>query len=551
MRAGFQAPELVSIQLFQAGTYNPQYRRPIDINVTVAHCDAFDQATQGGTVYTPGHLSGLVNNMITLNLEPERSMHTFDGSVPIPYGWQSERCRFVLELVEHLTATSRQRHFYIGYTDAVGFIERGTRDAAIDAGMQFYVNNVVSVIENEVFQQGVLSTVSRVSRCDSYLTGMWGKNQPDAYNDYSCRPQEVIDHMATGMIMNQAAVSAPINNSGATFAAMKVKSSNSLNNRPVQYLSRILESYAKSSAETHGGYLEDDLLLKTASGYGGESLMAQEPLFRLLPNNAVTDHGFFTFAQISHAAPHADQVTHVHKYDGTGMFGAAVAGTTEYMHTQTIETHIDAIINSSLPSIMMENLFRSLHIHVSNNVPGYQPHCEMIPRAILPGENMPRPSFVMLTPNADFNYHWDRFRSKVIDELFRTITQNYVLIVDMVIDISITGDISCIISVEGKPPIDYRNPCFCDQLTSTLTTNNATLIDRVANDVYSITNHAYEKQKRRGEAMQTNEPFGPADTSYAQSQLLQQPYTPQYTPRANTYQPAISSGKAPLGGNWG
>lgn len=517
---GSNAPiQVVKMELFQAGTYNPQYRRPIVMNVNLSDCSAFSEATQNGTQFTPGRISKIVNNIVGISATPERNAHTTDGSVPIVNEWSNERCRFTLELLETLTATSRTRHFYIGYTDAVGFSQQGTRDALIDRRMQFYVNAVVSVIETDVWQSGALTTITRVSRSDTYLTGQWAPNVHMGFNDYSCRPQEVVDHMRAGVIINQAGIQAPINNTGATFSTMKVKTSLAANSRPTQYLTNILECYTKASAEQEGGYLDEQVLFENASGYGTESLLSHEPLFRIISIDPVMQYGFFTFGQLEAGAPHLDQITDVHQYDGSGMFGAAQAGTTEFMHNATMETHITSMINTSLPSLLMESLFRSMHIHVSNNNVTATPFCELVPQPILPGENMPRPSYTTLSANMDVGFWWSRFRQRFLDEVFNVITQNNINIVDMVINISITGDILVSCSVNGSPLTDYRNPCFCNQLTSSLTTNNPGMVDGIANDIFSLTNHAANVL---GEAM-TNSPFAPANPFEAQA-------VPLYTP---------------------
>lgn len=514
--------QVVKMDLFQAGTYNPQYRRPIVMNVGLSDCHAFAEATQNGTTFTPGRISKIVNNIVGIAATPERNIHTVDGSVPIVNSWSNERCRFTLELLEELTATSRARHFYIGYTDAVGFSQSGNSEAKIDRRMQFYVNAVVSVLENDVWQAGVLTTLTRVSRSDTYLTGQWAPNVAPGYNDYSCRPQEVVDHMKAGIIINQANLPAPINNTGATFSTMKVKTSTAANARPTQYLTKILDCYTKASAEQEGGYLDEQLLFNTASGYGSESLLSQEPLFRIISIDPVLQYGFFTFGQVEAAAPHLDHVTDVHKYEGSGMFGAAQAGTTAYMHDSTMETHITSMINTALPSLLMENLFRSMHLHVSNNNATVTPYCELIPQPILPGENMARPSYTTLSTNMDVAFWWGRFQQRFLDEVFHVITQNNVNIVDMVINISITGDILVSCSVNGQPLVDYRNPCFCNQLMSSLTTNNPGMVDSISNDIFSLTNHAANVL---GEAM-ANSPFSPANPFEAHVAPSQPLYTP-------------------------
>lgn len=500
--------QVTSLDLYQAGTYNPQYRRPIVVDVSVSDCMAFDEATKGGTQFTPGHLSGLVNNIVNLSANVERNMLTTDGSVPIINDWRNERCRFVLEIVEEMSPTSRAKHYYIGYTDSVGFTQQGTREANIDKHLQFYVNSVVSVVETDVMRGGGIVTISRVSRSDSYLTGHWMQNSLAYHNDYSCRPQEVIDHMTCASVINKANINAPINNAGSTFGVSRIKPSSSLNSRPTQYISRILESLNKASAEQEGGYLDSSLVLDTASGYGSESLLAQEPIFRLIDTDAVINHGFFTFSMLERGVPHIDHVTHVHKYDGSGMFGHSVAGQTAYRHDSTIENQIMSIVENALPSIMAECLFRSLNIHVSNNNVTVEPHCVLVPLPVLPGEVMARPSFTMLAAHSDVAFWWDRFQTKFLSEVFLGVTSNNVNIVDMHIEISITGDINMTCSVNGGSRVDFRNPCFCNNVISSLVSNNPMQVDKIANDVFSLTNHASNALESRTQDALMHSPFG-------------------------------------------
>lgn len=481
---------IIALSLYQAGTYNPQYRRNLQMDVNHASAMAFDEATSGGTRFDPGSLDRIASSIVSLSAAPELTVHNTDGSVHIPNGWGEERCRFVLEVLETMSPSSATRHFYIGYCDHLGYKEQGTQTVLIDRKLQFYVNSVISIVETQVMQGGALTNMSRVSRSDHYLTGQFGRNVQVGFNDYSCRPIELIDHMTAATVLNNAGSPTNITNAGSAFGSTKIKPSNAAHSRPNRYVSKVLESYSKAASEQEGGYLEEEQLLRTARGYGADSLLHAEPLFRMMDPRMVQELGYFTFGSLEVSAPMLEQVTKVFGYDGAGMMGASVAGSTEYMHGNTPETHLTAIVNASLPSLCMECLFRSVSFHVSNNNPGNVISLELIPNPLLPGETYPRPSALPLTANVDHNFQWSRFRTLFIEEIFRQMSANYVNIVDAVIFCNITGDIKISVSMNGGARYDYRNPCHCDALTSSLITNNMDRLDSLTSQFFSLTNHA-------------------------------------------------------------
>lgn len=482
--------EVVALSLYQAGSYNPQFRRHLQMSVNGHDAMLYDEATRGGIDVNSTTIAEVANSIITISATPERTLHNLDGSVHIPNGWGENRSRFILELCERTAPNAVTRHFYIGYCDHTGYIDQGTRDALIDRQLQFYVNSVISIVENDAIVNGVLTKVSRVARSDQYLIGQFGKNVVVGFNDYSIRPVDLVDHMGAASVMNGVGEIAYITNAGAAFGATKIKPSQAAHSRPNRFITRVLESYSKAINEQAAGYLHEEEVMNTTRGYCADSQLNSEPIIRLVDAEMLKNVGYFTFGSMEYYVPHLEQLTKIFEYEGTGILGASQAGLTAHMHGSNVETHATAILGASLPSLMMECLFRSISFRVSNYGNVGEVALALVPNPILPGETMPRPSVSTITPHANIEMSMNRFQEKFIAEIFRPLSANFVNLIDMVVMANIAGDIRVSISVNGGARYDFQNPCFCDSLTSSLITNNLTQLDTMASDFFTLSNHA-------------------------------------------------------------
>lgn len=486
---GFSQGELYveELSFFEAGTYQSQYRRSSKLNVTTDHMLAYDEASHGGTKLNEGAINRLASEIVQLNPEVERSNITSDGSVFIDRGWQENRARFVLTLVKQLTPNACQKFYYIGWTDHLGWVQNGTQSAKVDENMRLYLNEVVVVHENTVMQNGIPTKRQAVQRVDALLNGYFMPQSGMGINDFSVRPIEVLQQLGAVSVMNHAnmGVSAVLP-THATFYN-RVKHSTSDNSNPANWLGRILTSHLSYQSDLEDGRYERSALAHDASTNATEYTLNEEPLLSVLGVETIREYGFITYGQLEGAFPDLDHVVECLQHQGTGHFGRSDASMYHATTGAMLETQVGTMLQNALPGLASSCLLRSLNFRYSNNNAMMQDTIALVPREVLPGENRPRPP-VSVIGSANSEMMWELFQKRFIAEIVPAITIQRTQIVDLFVNISITGDLMYTVSIDGNPVYEDRRPCFCGNLTTNLISNNAQQVIEYGTEISNLIN---------------------------------------------------------------
>lgn len=452
--------EVTKFIMTETGTYNAPYLRPFKSQMDGHVIQQFQEATQGGTHVTPNNLAGIASSIIKPTAQPY-------GMVNIDNGWDTRRCRFLLEIIFHAGYGFANKQIIMGYSDHVGF----STNHHIDPNMRLYFNNSITL--KTTMRDGVAFT--GMADASQILIPQVTMQTPNAYgtNAISMRPCDVVSNMSTKEL------SGDVHDFRTMFFEGPKKSRRSNNIAPdfISTVIRGLNSAIRLNPDARDKTQAE--LYTNARDNIRDGLMSNDPFMRIITQKTgYSERGYVTYAELCAHFPTADQrcmFTPLVSVLRNGMH-ASVSGAGEYWSVTTSEAVLATTLLHAIPSIMLECMVTKCVIIATNETHDGSVYIELRNPA----------SF---TDGVDMQSYLMRLEDRMRFEVFNDISSNNLINFRVQMMVDVAGESRITISYASQPEVEFIMPSFSDGLMSPLVTSNRMDLSVIASDMDCLYNN--------------------------------------------------------------
>ncbi len=481
---GYSSVEIVKLIMQETGTYNPQWRRSFESNLTGNIQNTIIENCQQAGRITPGLLTGVANQFIKPSATPERP-------IIIANGWDTRRFRFFMEVrsTSHMGTVLIQ--YVTGYTDQMGASMQGS----LDPNMVFYINTI-NTTKNSVRTTPLgTQNVQNVMDCSHLLyqsdySGVYGPNIT-----HKMRPEEVFVGMQNAELREAASDvhgASDFLDTRTHLTSNPVKSTRRFNSSPV-FVASVLDSYVqtKRSDITGASGME---VYDTAAGHVSAARTNEDPFIKMLKANTGSNGGTFTFGdllRIDHGIQQRIVVTPL-----TPALRATLhqSGQTQNWQSSDFETQFATTLSQALPGYMLDNCLQSVKLRATNDAMGG----EIIVHIT---------DFGSLLQGIDPTPYLHSLTFVIQKTLLHDLTFGNQISFSLEMSCNLMGDTSINLSLNGSPFIPYVSPCFCDSLMSPLITADYAKLNALSKDLATVVDYL-------GDAITPNSSFADKHDSF-------------------------------------
>lgn len=458
----------------RTGNYQPQASRPYWAHSTPQLTSQLIEQTHGGQKIEVANLAGIAGQVM-------RPMSEAQGIIGIVNGWDITRLRFFMEVHFNSMEGIPSVQYLTGYTDFDGLSNTGDH---IAADMRMYINNSITT-RRQTFNTayGTNSTLL-LKNASQILVG-------EPMNDYrglptamhTARPEDVFGaigalrddyddrKMPSHMHMHAQETKEPIYDMRSPFVNGPMKKSNRINGSSPHYLSRLLKTYR--SAMLSADPLHDfSALANSMCGMVREETIGTDQFMSGMINNgsSLAEGTSFTYGELTRFAQAVNQnTTVIHPSKPSERARDYRMGTSEWTAT-TNETIVATVLMHSMPSILVDFMITDIGFHLHNRTIGGQPY-------------MAFSHILSFVDGMDMRHYAEPLQQRIFAEVFRDITRNGDLDMEIMGRINMLGDSVFTISMMGGPAVEFAAPQFCDALLAPVVANNIDSIHAIARDV--------------------------------------------------------------------
>lgn len=455
---GYASVQIIKFVLQETGTYNQQWRRSFESNLThQIQNNILENCDQAGRI-TPGLLTGIANQFIKPSATPERP-------IIIANGWDARRFRFFMEVHSKSHMGTVLIQYVTGYTDYAG----GSVTGALDPNMVFYINAVNTTKSSTRTTPTGTQTVQSIIDSSHLLyqqeySGIYGGNIT-----HKMRPEDVFVGMQNSDLQS-AANDVGMNNdfmdTRTHLTTKPVKASRRHASSPV-YVAGILDSYVQTKRADVGG-ISNIELFDTAGQHMAASRVNEDPFVKKLMDSTGKG-GTFTYSELLRIDPTIDNRKIISPLTPALRATLHQAGQTQNWQSSDYETQFATTLSQAVPGYMLDNNFQSIRFRATND--GAQ------------GIIVHIVDYGSLMQGIDISPFLASFTFTVQKTLLQDLTFNNQINFTLEMSCNLIGDTRIELSINGGPVTPYASPCFCDHLNSPLLTGDFNKFTALANDL--------------------------------------------------------------------
>lgn len=450
--------------LFETGTYNVQYRRPYETNLTGNTLNEMKERLSTAKAFTPTLFSGMASHFVAPSPTPENPIDMVNG-------WNEPRVRFMLELEYNWHTGGVVKEIVLGYSSHLGVSHAG----AIDPQMVFYVNSVTQARASMVNVPGIGTQMHQSIFDSSHI--LVNNSFSNAYSgnlDHRLRPEDVYCTMQASHLqdMGESVLDSRTMNYNIPVKSRRTNSS------VTNYVSSILKNYIQSISKNDFGQGPNELL-EDARGSVVEESTSRDPflmnLSQVRQNGGVENT--FSFGDLARLDPNVQrpEVTKVRFMSPTAKAKSHQTGLTAEWNGVNKETEIATILSHSVPALMMELgimkvFFKTTNRDITNNI-----------------------NTVVYSPplsfsDVDMSVPTQMFLTHLENRILRDVSFNGGM--DFAIDmrVDLMGETWISLSVYGRPFIEFVTPSFADALLVPVLTADQHRAASLASDFENLAN---------------------------------------------------------------
>lgn len=460
----------------QTGTYNPQFRRSYEINLTPSVESKLEEAIANKETINPVHLVSPDQQLITPSADPE-------SAIMIVNGWETPRLRFMMVIeVEDQVGTSNVTTIQ-GHTEYADL----SMNNNVDPRMLFFINNVSQsrVVRTTTplgsrDRQQVLASNQLIGDCNYHTNGIGTINKT-----YSMRPEDIFTNMMNSELMHMPEFG---DGPDALYVDTRnhvtgqAKLSDRRNAIPGQYASTVLNTYlgCRANDQDNESIIADTSFYDTCSKYVANAHTVRDEFMTFIENrragfmamNNRAGSNTFTYEDLLVFDPNVRSVTHVipntnglHQMGQTASWGGTGP-----------ETLFAASIASAIAGAMHQNNISMIAFKSSNMVTFMR---EIT--TIFTTVKSTNPGFDMTREIQGFKFQLENI---ILYGASYGGTMGFS--VDVTIDLA--GDTWINVSLEGMPEMAYVVPTFCDSLMAPVVTLDRSRLDTMTMNLESLGN---------------------------------------------------------------
>lgn len=456
--------------LYETGTYEHQYRRPITTNVYSDNLARVQEATSFGANLSANALSRVASEILMPCTKIE------GGAIVIPNGWQTKRYHFIMEIITSTTSHGNYRKILTGYTDYADISHGGH----LPPDMCLIINSHISL--RDVAEPGPhgIQYRSTIINNDQILLGNYNR-MGSVGNDHSLRPYDVLLRMGTTRMLSEEDNTGMVNFDLTSTFSSGVKNNARKNTNPGTYMSKLLTACRDAVDNRENTYLDDHTaIIDSAAGALAEGLMSDDIVFSKF--NRITDFantGYITIRQLEEMCPGAESRSTVHRHGGVHATKPPhQVGQASHWTGENLETIFATQIAQALPGILLDNAVNRMSLVMTNmNVDGSY--------TVMPVEH----TVGSVIQGLDLIRMAERIKQRVLNELMPGLTKNNTIGIYIVVDCDTLADTAIKVSIEGRPYEEFVSPTFADALIAPVMTNNLKLVERIVHDVDNLSNN--------------------------------------------------------------
>jgi hypothetical protein len=445
--------------LHETGSYNTQYRRPYNTNLTGAGLNMMVERLGGASSYEASMMGGIANQFISPVATPEKQIAMING-------WNERRMRFMMEVEYSYYTGGKITEVILGYTNYNGVGINGS----IDPNMEFYINSTLHVRNNIEYtptgnQNHISVADSSHVLVDNNWTGVYSSNKEQRMRPedvYSTMSRSQIAGIGDGSLLDTRAMSSTI--------AVKSRRNNA---SAANYMSTILKGYSQAAMSAEFGMGDQEILSK-ARGFARESLASKDPfLLAIAQIRGMAVGNIFTFNDLKLLDSNIEYVTKANLMAPTVQAGTHQSGQTADWGGSDIYTTVATILSQSIPSLLMDLALTRIVFKSSNRDIG-----SVIRTMIYDAQGF---------SSGDQSQALDTFILRLEHEILRDVSFDNGIDFALEMHIDLLGETWVKLSLDGGPVIDYVTPSFCDALMTPVITMDDQRAVTLASDFELLT----------------------------------------------------------------
>ena len=467
--------EIVNLLMQRTGTYNQMYQRPFETNVKLNELDAITERVSNSntTTVNPTMLSDIASAVLRPSIRPA-------GEVYIDNGWNTPREKFIMVAKVSYTTGATEYHYIQGYTDQPGVsnnINNLRSTSPIDTELVFIINSINRIGVNENYINGNKVVNNRIIGSDQIIF-----EDPYAKDSWGLRPVDVFTNISGGWLLQ--GMQAETNES---YHMIDTRSSlhfngPSLSKRtnciPSNYLSSVISEYLYNASSSGYNDREADILEASANGLHEAALASNQVLQYMSKVMNMKFTNWFKFSDLEKVFPYIHNVINYANMTNEEYSSCHHAGLTERHDIMTREAITAATLAQSIPAIMTSCMINKIVFKATNRDMTGQPIIVII-------------DFKTLNPATSVQ-SLEFFKQRFEREIYKSLTYNYVDIVDLDIRCNLYGDTWINVSINGGPMTPFVYPTFCDGLTSPVKTSNSNHLNHVSAEIEMLVKNCKE-----------------------------------------------------------
>lgn len=427
--------------------YRTPQIRSYTLNTTGGDLDNINNLLSSGSrgASNPLNLSRTIPGVIGLS--------TIGIDASIPYGWQERRLRFMMEVVsEHSLG---QLHSYIqGYSDYYDSSLSGN----IDPNIMLYINSITEVLYFVDPNTG--KDNFRVLKSYNVFNNNYSTSDNYEMSRLKIiRPLDVISNLDMLELNREDGYFID-----TTSNFNNVKTSKRMNNDPMKYLSKVLNSYIESRDLTSIGYSPRDLTSNAMSLASEDTLISNPFLAAIHDMNGEINPSSFTIGFLDGLDPSlltdpnrtlmlttSEDGHRLATLRSVNGLDSLLTNDTADFTNPSMEAVLAQEILCSIIDAMSTNFITDITLTITNDT------IDLIPVAITHGVSC----FIDKVYGIEIEF-CNRLITYIEKMLMPKITHNNNILLHCMLDISLITDSTINISINGQPEMIFRFPTFAD-----------------------------------------------------------------------------------------
>lgn len=449
----------------QSGTYSPQMLRPY---ATTLDGYTLNQIHNRLDLIRTDKINATLVSPFTHNIiEP---ISTPEGEALIPYGWDTPRARFVLQIETSTNPGTPVMYIIQGYTDHYGISPYSN---SIDPNLLFYINSIMGLNVATVNTPYGPKRQYRVVNADHFLYDFMSALDSNVANRIMMRPYDV--QVATRLYdventMNDHLDASQHYTSRVGLTTTEPVSSSRDNNIPTRYVAKILESnrYAAMMSE----YENSSGFFTESANRTMESIPNENPFVLKMSSDARnTVSNSFTYAALQAMDPVIDQKLYVADIQGSQFGQPHMVGQTEHWAGSDLVTVRATVLTQSIPGFMLRSLLNRLVFFCSNQNAGGE-----VITLITDGRSM---------TDIPLQELFSRFKQTFEAEMIPYVSFNGMEPFTIECNVDLFGETYIKLTIANQHG-EFVAPTFCDSLVSPVITNDPNHFRQLVSDFQQI-----------------------------------------------------------------